>query len=414
MGIGSAAVSRLRAWGLKRVLLGVVGLLAVWWGVGKIMPASVPTVAVSKRLLVQSIVATGRVRSLSRARLGPAVSGTVARVLVREGARVAAGQLLVQLDDAEERAQLAQAKAVLSQAEAGLTGMVELRESVAAAQLRSAEVAFKRADAGFVRTRRLVEAGATAADRLDAATQDLEAARSQRDIAEAQARAARGGGTDRRTAEAALEQARGAAAAALARLEQTRILAPAAGRVLTRDVEPGDAVQPGRVLLTLAVDGPTQLVAVPDEKDVARLREGQLATASADAYPGETFPARVTYVAASIDPAQGTVEIRLDVDSAPPYLLPDMTVSVQIETARRPDALVVPTGSVTGLTTAEPSVIVVRDGRATEQLVRLGVRGETEVEVLNGLGEGDQVLAPGAPRVAPGQRVRGRPAGGGA
>jgi HlyD family secretion protein len=412
MGIGSQVVGRLRVLGLRRAVLLVAGGLFVWWVGGKLLPDRVAATPVVRRLLVQSIVATGRVRSLSRARLGPAVSGTVARVLVREGDRVTAGQLLVQFDAAETLAQVAEARAALGQADAGMAGMVELRASVAAATLRSAEVRFQRAQSDYQRTRRLVEAGATAADQLDLANQTLEAARTDRDIAEAQLRAAQGGGSDRRTAEAARAQAVAAVQAAQARLDQTRIVAPGPGRVLTRDVEPGDVVQTGRVLLTVALDGPTQISAVPDEKDVARLREGQPAVASADAYPGERFPARVSYLASSIDPAQGTVEVRLDVDSAPGYLLPDMTVSVQIETGRRPAALVVPLTAVVGPLGATPSVWAVRGGRALLQPVTIGVRGEQVLEILEGLAEGEMVITVPPNGMRPGQRVRARIVGG--
>ncbi|MFN0178972.1 MAG: efflux RND transporter periplasmic adaptor subunit [Gemmatimonadales bacterium] len=411
MGFVSQVVGRLRVLGLRRAALLVVGGLSVWWAGGKLLPDRVDATPVTRRLLVQSIVATGRVRSLSRARLGPAVSGTVARVLVRDGERVSAGQLLVQLDPAEALAQLAQARAALGQAEAGMAGMVELRTSVAAATLRSAEVRFQRAQSEYQRTQRLVEAGATAADQLDLANQTLEAARAERDIAEVQLRAAQGGGADRRTAEAARAQASASVQAAQARLDNTRIVAPGPGRVLTRDVEPGDVVQTGRVLLTLALDGPTQISAVPDEKDVARLREGQPAVASADAYPGERFAAKVSYLASSIDPAQGTVEVRLDVDSAPEYLLPDMTVSVQIETGRRPTALLVPVTAVVGLLGTTPSVWAVRDGRSVLAPVTIGVRGEEYLEILEGLAEGDLVITVPPNGITSGQRVRARRVG---
>src|SRR5690606_31658565 len=89
------------------------------------------------------------------------------------------------------------------------------------------------------------------------------------------------GGADRRVAEAAAAQAREALGAALARLELTQVRAPAAGTMLVRSVEPGDAVQPGRVLMEIALDGPTELLAFPDERAVARLRVGQAAVASA-------------------------------------------------------------------------------------------------------------------------------------
>lgn len=402
-----------RALGWKRLFAVLAGLLILWWVVGKVRPPAVDVVPVEKRLLVQSVVATGRVRSLSLARLGPAASGTVARVLVREGDAVRAGQLLLELDGAEARAQLAQAVANLSLAEASLSGVSELRTRVTRSTLKSAQVAYEKAQSDFQRVRRLVEAGATASDQLDLARQTLEAATSQRDIAAAQQDASQAGGSDRRGADAGLAQARAAVQLAQARVANTRIVAPGDGRVLTRDAEPGDAVQAGRVLLTVALAGRTQLVAVPDEKDVARLAEGQAAVASADAFPGKTFPARVSYVAPGIDPDQGTIEVRLDVDSPPPYLRPDMTVSLQIETARRAAATVVQIGAVRDPDTPTPWVTVIRDGRVTRQAVTLGLRSEGASEVLSGLAVGDMVIVPGKGEPPVGARARARGARGG-
>ncbi len=390
----------------RRTLLAVGTLLLAWWAWSRIRPVALETVLVERRELVQSVVATGRVRSLSTARLGSAVAGTVDLVAVREGDRVRPGQVLLQLDDAEARAQLLQAEAARRQAEAGLAGIGEVRAMVAAANLRSAEVAFQKVELDYQRTQRLVAAGATSTEQLDLANQVLAAARSQRDIAMAQKDATAGGGSERRGSEATLAEAQAAVALARARLANTRITAPGAGRVLTRDVEPGDAVQLGRVVLTLALDGTTQLVAVPDEKDVARLREGQPATASAEAFPEQTFAARVVYVAPAIDPEQGTVEIRLDVDSAPAYLRPDMTVSVQVETARRPNALVLPSSAIRDVVTPAPWVMVIRDGRVVRLPVTLGIRSEQSAEILTGPAEGDRVVGAGARSAVVGMRAR--------
>lgn len=390
----------------RRSLLGIAALVFAGWIWGRIRPVAVDTIPVERRELIQSVVATGRVRSLSTARLGTAVSGTVRTVLVREGDRVRPGQVLLQLDEAEARAQVQQAEATLRQAAAGLAGVGEVRATVAAANLRSAEVAYRKAELDFQRAERLAAAGATSAEQVELANQTLAAARAQREIALAQRNATAGSGSELLGSEANQGQARAAVALARARLANTRIVAPGAGRLLTRDVEPGDAVQSGRIVLTLALDGTTQLVAVPDEKDVARLTEGQPATASAEAFPEQRFAARVVYVAPAIDPDQGTVEIRLDVDSAPSYLRPDMTVSVQVETARRPNALVVPVGVVRDLTTSAPWVMAIREGRVVRIPVTLGIRGEATVEVLGGLADGDRVVAASARGVEPGIRAR--------
>ncbi|HSR14511.1 MAG TPA: efflux RND transporter periplasmic adaptor subunit, partial [Gemmatimonadales bacterium] len=195
-------------------------------------------------------------------------------------------------------------------------------------------------------------------------------------------------------------------AAAEARLSYTRITAPDNGVVLIRAVEPGDVVQPGRVLLELALRAPVMLSVVPDEKNLARLAVGQRAVASADAFPQERFPATVGYISPVVDPAQGTVEVRLGVDSAPAYLRPDMTVSVNIEVARRADAVAVPLDAVHDALGGAPWVLVIRDRTVIRQPVRLGALGTESAEVLEGLAEGDLVVPVSARNVAEGDRAR--------
>ena len=178
--------------------------------------------------------------------------------------------------------------------------------------------------------------------------------------------------------------------------------------VTERDVEPGDVVQPGRTFLVVARDGPTQLSVLPDEKNLALLRLGQPALASADAFPDRAFPARVAYIAPAVDLSRGTVEVKLDVESPPPFLRPDMTVSVNVETGRDPEALVLPGGAIRD-PGAGPWALVVRGGEAARQAVKLGMRGDGRVQVLDGLAPGEWVISPAAP-VGPGRRVRTEPA----
>ncbi|MGE0552134.1 MAG: efflux RND transporter periplasmic adaptor subunit [Gemmatimonadales bacterium] len=399
-------VSRIRRPGLRRLLVLGVALIVAIVGVRAALPPVVPTIPALRTELVQTVVATGRVRSLSRAQLGTAISGIVRQVMVREGTLVEANQPLVLLEDDEAQAQVAQARAALQRAEAARAALDDVERTTARARAKAAQAAFETAERHFERVRRLVEAGARAGQDADAARDNLEAARAARDIAVAELTARSDDGTGVRMAEAVVAEARAGLLAAQARLAHTRIEAPGPGRVLTRSVEPGDAVQPGRVLLTLSLDGPTQLVAVPDEKDVARLAVGQEALASADAYPEQSFPARVSFVAPAVDPGQGTIETRLDVDSAPAYLRPDMTVSIQIETARRARALVIPVGVVQDATTRKPWVLAVRGGRLERLNLTLGLRGDEYVEVRSGLDEGDAVVLPPYQGRGPGDRVR--------
>ena len=367
----------------------------------------VPAWPVERRDLVQRVVASGRVLAPARIQLGSVIVGRVTRVPVDKGVRVKPGDLLVQLDDAEARAALSQARSAVAQAVARLEQVDVVSVQVTSEAVRQAELRLAQAEVKLARNRTLAEAGSVSRSDLDDAQQVRDLAASQLASARIQAGAA-ATGVDRHLARAALEQARGAEQAAAARLDNLSIRSPAAGVITERDVEPGDVVQPGKTLLVVARDGATQLSVQPDEKNLALLRLGQPATASADAFPSRIFPARVAYIAPAVDLSRGTVEVKLDVDSPPDFLRPDMTVSVNVETGRDPQALILPASAIRDAGT-DPWVLVVRAGSTARQPVRLGMRGDGDVQVLSGLAPGEQVVSPVA-TVGPGRRVRTEPA----
>ncbi len=401
--MGSPTVRRWR-W---RILGGAAVLVLAAIALRAFLGPKVPAWQVERSELVQRVVASGRVLAPARIQVGSVVVGRVTRVPVDKGDRVKPGDLLVQLDDAEAQAALAQARAAVAQAAARLEQVEVVSVRVTAEALRQAELRLEQAEVKLTRQRTLAEAGSVSRSDLDDAVQARDLAASQVESARIQASAA-ASGADRRSAQAALGQARGAEQAAAARLDNLSIRSPSAGVVTERDVEPGDVVQPGRALLVVARDGATQLSVLPDEKNLALLRLGQPATASADAFPDRTFPARVAYIAPAVDLSRGTVEVKLDVESPPPFLRPDMTVSVNVETGRDPQALVLAAGAIRD-PGASPWALVVRDGKASRQPVTLGLRGEGKVQVLTGLAPGEWVVSPAA-KVDPGQRVRTEPA----
>lgn len=355
--------------------------------------------------LRQSVVASGRVRTPERIELSPQLAGRVVAVEVREGDAVAEGQPLVRLDDREWKAAVDQASAAVTQAEARLRQLRELGLPVAEQALRQAEATALQARAQHRRVRELVARGFYSQAQLDEARRAQEVAESQVTSARLQRDSQQPDGIEVALAQSALEQARAALVAAQTRLGYAILRAPSAGTVLTRAVEAGDTVQPGAVLLTIAPAGDTELTVQIDEKNLGLLRLGQPALASADAYPGERFAAELAFIAPSVDALRGSVEVRLRVPEPPPYLRHEMTVSIDIEAARREQTLMIPASAVREAGGAQPWVMVVRDGRTVRQPVRLGIRGEGRVEVLEGLAVGEAVV-PAALELAVGRTVR--------
>jgi HlyD family secretion protein len=193
---------------------------------------------------------------------------------------------------------------------------------------------------------------------------------------------------------------------ARSRLSYTFVRAPVSGTLIARHVELGDVVQPGKVLMVLSPAGETQLVLQLDEKNLSLVRVGQLALASADAYAQERFEAVVAYINPGVDAQRGSVDVKLNVPQPPAYLKQDMTVSVDIEVARRAQAVLVSVASVHDLDKAQPWVLRVNQGHAQRQVVTLGLVSNGLCEVLSGLHVGDQVVPLEAAAVSEGTRVR--------
>jgi HlyD family secretion protein len=171
-------------------------------------------------------------------------------------------------------------------------------------------------------------------------------------------------------------------------------------------------VQPGKVLMVLSPatpGGETQVVVQIDEKNLRLLRPGLPALVSADAYADQRFAAELVYINPGVDAQRGAVEIKLRVPSPPAYLKQDMTVSVDIEVARRIGAVLVPGAALHDADSDTPWVLKVDGGRSQRQPVRLGLRSSGLVEVLEGLQAGDQVVAAapgGGLKVIDGTRIR--------
>jgi HlyD family secretion protein len=344
--MSSGPISR-HAWRIGAALA-AAGAVA-YFGYLQIAGPGVETVRVVRRDVVQSVVASGRVVTPHRVEVAAQVVGTVVDVPVEKGDRVKAGQRLATL---------------------------ESKEALAAE--RQARASAENARAQYDRNRRLHEKGFVGDAVLEDSARALEIARRQRD-------------------------------AARARLAYMEVRAPADGTLITRDVDPGDVVSAGKLMMTLSPAGGMEIVLQIDERNLGRIRLGQQALASADAYPEQRFPAELSFISPAVDAQRGTVEVKLRVPQPPAYLKEDMTVSVDVQIDRRPATLALVADAVRDAGSAAPWVLAVENGRAVRKPVTLGLRGERVVEVLGGLAEGEPVVPVANGRVREGQRVRAAP-----
>lgn len=390
-------------WKIMAAVLATVAvvLMGVRWWLGPQVVAE----PVVRRDFVQSVVASGHVETPHRIDVGAQITGTVVRVPVAEGQSVAAGDPLIELESAELRAIDRQGAAAVVQAQAHQRQVREVQAPVAEQSLRQAESNLDNARSVLARNQGLVKKGFISDAALDELRKTVEVADAQVRTNRKQLETARPAGSDSALAAAAVAEARASAGAAHARAGYAVISAPVAGILIGRNVEVGDVVQAGKVLMTLSPAGRMQLVVEIDERNLRLLAVGQKALVSADAYPKQQFAAELAYINPGVNAQTGAVEVRLDIPAPPPELRQDMTVSVDVEVARRLGALLVPVSAVHDADGAEPWVLRAEEGRAVRRQVRLGLRSGGFAELLSGLAESD-LIVPASVAIEAGARIR--------
>lgn len=360
------------------IIPGVLLVLAVpgwkqWRGI------EVPVLQLQEQPLQQWVVASGQVRNQSLARIGAEITGTVAQRHVREGDEVQAGDLLVSLRPDELQAQYEQAQTALAQLRNQL--YPQARQS-----LEEARLAWRQAAREAERRTRLAGQGMLSAELAEQARHLVQTRKTALARAELAEQALKPGGDEEQLLQQRLRTAR-------ASLDKTRITAPFAGKVQTRSVEPGDQVQPGRVLLEIARSDGLEIVAAVDEKHIAPLQTGQAAVVIADAWPQRELPAQVSFIAPAVDESSGTLDVHLRVQDEQQLLRLGMTVSVTILSAEKQQALAVPRDYL--LHDADGwHVLVLEDGQAHRRPVQTGLQAGTRVELLDGVRAGDLLLLP--------------------
>lgn len=372
-------------YGIAILLLAVIGLNRWWQG------PQVPAYQLQPFDLIQNVVATGRVISTSRAQVGSEITGIVTERRVKEGDRVQPGDILIVLRADDLFAKEKEAQAALDQLRLA-------RRPQAIAALAQAESQFAQATRETKRRTELLEKQSIAQEAVEQSKNALATARAAVEQARLLVQSLAPDESEERILKERL-------AAAQAMLTKTVIRSEVSGTILTRNVEPGDLVQPaGKVLLEIARAGDTEILIPLDERNLATLALGQTASCIADAYPNKHFDAKVNFIAPTIDPQRGTVDIRLKVDPVPDYLRQDMTVSVNILTGQATQALAVPNDALFNIRGTQADVMVVRDGRAQRIGITLGLRGLANSQASSGLVAGEWVLQ--GSKIKEGERVR--------
>lgn len=380
-------VTRYKPWIMIILLVLLVSFAIYRWWQGPLLPSY----EVVSSPLIQTVVASGRVEKVSRTQIGSEITGVVLERLVQEGDRVSRGDVLLVLKSDEISAQVRQAEAALKE-------LATTRRPQAEFDLANAKVQLEQAQREAVR-RRNTELGILSAEEREKSIEAEKLARNNLESARLKVASL---APDKVEETKLREQL----AALQAQLAKTKIRAEVSGIILTRNVEPGDLVQPSQTLFTIALDGATEIRVPFDERNLPLLALQQKAAVITDAYPDQPFPAHINFIAPSIDAQRGTVDVRLTVDPVPDFLRQDMTVSVNVETNKREQTLVIPNDALSSISGNKAMVILVRDRKIQRHPITLGLRGLVMSEVVAGLKEGDHVLTDAESVLKDGIRVR--------
>ena len=315
-----------RWWQRSTVWVGAAVLLAAgggWWLWSGSQAQKATPVFVTEPLrrgdVTLTVSANGTLQPTRSVNIGSELSGTVRKVFVDVNDRVKAGQVLVELDSAKLTDQVTQSRAALASAQAAVSQAIAARKEAEATLARYEEVA--RLSGGKVPSATELDSARAAADKAAA---------------------------NERASEAAVTQARAALSTAETNLAKASIRSPINGVVLTRSVDPGNAVAASLQAVTLfsVAEDLTQLkldVAV-DEADVGNVQVGQAATFTVSAFPSRRYPATIQRVAFGSTKTDNVVTYTttLDVDNQDMSLRPGMTAAATIVAKEAKGVLLVP------------------------------------------------------------------------
>ena len=306
-------------------------------------------------------------------------------------------------------------------ADAARTKLAQLRadptkaNDKAALDAAQADVTKAEAAANTARTPKGTQAAVDAARReLDQAQQaqlllrlsstafDLDQARALLDVAQSQVDLANAPASNEEinAAQTAVDESFAQAELARSRLRDATIVAPINGLVVDIKARPGSTVSPAASVMTL-IPPEMQVVVQADESQLPSLQVGQAVNLSVESYPKDAFNGTVKAIAPVLDPRTRTVAVQIEIPDPQGKLRPGMFTQLGIQVGQRSGALVVPREAVLQLPSVIPStplqsvVYTINESRVHKQVVSLGITDGKNVEVLQGLQEGmDLVLNP--------------------
>lgn len=350
---------------------------------------------VTRQAIASVVTTNGRVEPVQNFEAHAMAQAVVKRVFMREGDAVRQGQPLIQLDDADARAQAAKALARLRSAEADLhnvdTGGTQEEVLTNRSELVKAKAEREAAERNLQAVQRLQQTGAASPAEVEAARNRLQKADADLQLLQAKL-TGRFSSPEIARVQAAAEEARTAYAAAQEVLKNSHITAPFAGVIYQLKVKAGSYVNSGDLLLQMANLNDVQVRAFVDEPDIGKLAKDEKVDVTWDAIPGRTWQATLTRIPTAITNVgtRSVGEIICAIANPDHKLLPNVNVNVSIITARRESTLTVSREALHDVD-GHRVVYEIENGKIRSREVQTGTSSLTRVELLSGVNEGAQI-----------------------
>ena len=368
--------TRLRRWSWTVVRIGLLPLLilgSVYWL--RFAPVLVQEASVGRGAIVSEVMGTGTLEARVSTTISPKIAGRISSVTIDQGERVKAGDLLVQLDaeELEQQVEIARAQVDVSKA-----AVIRLEADKA-----RATASLEQAQRTLVRVEKLAASSSVSREELERSSEALAVAIAETARAEA---AITEGQKSLLAAEKTLEYH-------LARLRDTRIVAPFDGLIVARHREAGDVVVPGSGVLTLISTDLLWVTAWVDETAMSSLAAGQVARVVFRSEVENAYAGEVIRLAKESD--RETREFIVDVKTLelPGNWAIGQRADVYIETGRKDDVTQIEPDLLHTIEGAR-GVFVNENGYAQWRPLTLGMHSPAAIEVVGGLVEGERVIKP--------------------
>ena len=357
---------------------------------------AVETAKVEVRELDRLVEAVGTLDPNEEVTITNQVDSTVDKIFVDLGDAVRQGQVIAQLDTRELELAVNQQAAALQQelARLGLADMNAVVDETTTSQVRQAEATFEEARIRLDRVKQLTTEGVVSKQQLDEQ-------QARFDIA---GEALRSAGETVRNIRATIAARKAALSLSEKKLADARITTPIAGYVKDRLVTEGQYLRANTPVVTIVQSSPLKLRVEVPESAIGSVRAGRPVQFQVDAFPDRTFEGKISRLSPAVNQQSRTLKLEVLVVNANAILKPGLFARVTIQTDRTDKALVVPVDAVFSFAGLE-KIFVVENGKVAERIVRSGVRLENEVEIVEGVKEGEVVATSNLGNLQQGREV---------